>query len=92
MQRRTLIGVGASGATVAAICCATPALAVVLPLIGLGTWLGVADYVLIPSLLGSLALVGLGLHRKRTAASACGENGAEPDNSWPVMNERGTFR
>ncbi len=75
MQHRTLIGVGAGGATVAAICCATPALAVVLPLLGLGAWLGVADYVLIPLLLSSLALVALGLHRKRTAASACCETG-----------------
>lgn len=73
LQHRALIGVGASGATVAAICCATPALAVVLPLIGLGAWLGVADYVLIPLLLGSLALIGLGLHRRRTATSACCE-------------------
>lgn len=75
MNHRTLIGAGTTGATVAAICCATPALAVVLPLLGLGAWLGVADYVLIPLLVGSLALVGLGLHRKRTAASACCETG-----------------
>ncbi len=71
MNHRALIGAGTTGATVAAICCATPALTVVLPVIGLSAWLGAADYVLIPLLVGSLALVGLGLHRRRTAAMAC---------------------
>jgi mercuric ion transport protein len=73
MGHRTLVGAGAIGTIVAAICCATPVLAVVLPLLGLGAWLGVADYVLIPLLLSSLALVGLGLYRRRTAARACCE-------------------
>ena len=73
MNQRTLIGTGATGATVAAICCATPALTIVLPVLGLGAWLGMADYVLIPLLVGSLALVGLGLYRRHSAASACCE-------------------
>jgi mercuric ion transport protein len=59
---------GSVGAAIAAICCATPVLALVLPLVGLGAWLGAADYVLIPLLLVCLGL--LGLYRSRCHAGA----------------------
>jgi mercuric ion transport protein len=61
----SLIATGAIGASVAAICCATPVLAVVLGTIGLGAWLAAADYVLIPVLFLCLALLGFGLYRSR---------------------------
>jgi mercuric ion transport protein len=64
-SNRSLIATGAIGALLAAICCATPLLAVLLGAIGLSTWLAKADYVLIPALLLSLALLGLGLYRRR---------------------------
>ena len=43
MTDRSLITTGAIGAVLAAICCATPLLAVVLGSIGLTAWLAKAD-------------------------------------------------
>jgi len=63
MDDKRLIWTGGIGAALAAILCATPVLAVVLPMLGLAAWLAAADYVLIPLLLVCLALVGLGLYR-----------------------------
>ena len=71
MSDRTLITTGAIGGTLAAICCATPLLAIGLGALGLTAWLSKADYVLIPALLICLGLVGFGLYRRRTAAQAC---------------------
>jgi mercuric ion transport protein len=71
MNNRSLIVTGGVGGVVAAICCATPILAVVFGALGLTAWLSKADYVLIPALLICLGLVGLGLYRRRVAARAC---------------------
>ena len=71
MSDRTLITTGAIGGTFAVICCATPLLAIVLGAAGLTAWLSKADYVLIPFLLISLVLVGIGLYRRHSAAQAC---------------------
>ena len=46
MNDRALIRTGTAGATVAAICCAMPVLAVLLPLVGLSAWMARADLVL----------------------------------------------
>ncbi|MBZ0146702.1 MAG: mercury resistance system transport protein MerF, partial [Pseudorhodoplanes sp.] len=48
---RTLITTGSVGAIIAAICCATPLLAVVFGVLGLTAWLATADYVAIAALL-----------------------------------------
>jgi mercuric ion transport protein len=60
MTDRSLITTGAIGAALAAICCATPLLAVVLGRIGLSAWLVRADYLVMPVLLLGVALVGPG--------------------------------
>jgi mercuric ion transport protein len=65
LRDRTLITTGAVGAVLAAICCATPLLAVVLGAVGLAGWLAKADYVVIPALILCLGLVGFGLYRSR---------------------------
>ena len=65
MRDRTLIATGAVGALLAAICCATPLLAVVFGAVGLTVWLGKADYVLVPALVICLGLIGVALYRKR---------------------------
>ncbi len=70
---RTLITTGAIGGVIAAICCATPILAVAFGALGLTAWLAKADYILIPALLICLGLVGFGLYRRRMAAQACGD-------------------
>jgi len=62
---RTLTTTGAIGAVVAAICCMTRLLVVVLGAVGLTAWLANADYVLIPALILCLALIAFGLYRRR---------------------------
>jgi mercuric ion transport protein len=66
-----LITAGVIGSAVAAVCCATPLLAVALGALGLTAWLSRADFVLIPALLVCLGLVGIGLYRRRATAQAC---------------------
>jgi mercuric ion transport protein len=70
LNDRSLIATGAVGAALAAICCATPLLAVVLGGIGLTAWLAKADYVVLAVLVLALALMGLGLYRRSTKARA----------------------
>lgn len=68
---RALITTGSIRAIIAAICCATPLLAVLFATLGLTAWLAKADYVVIPALAICLALLGVGLYRRHTAAQAC---------------------
>ena len=75
MTDRSLITTGAIGAILAAICCATPLLAVVLGGIGLTAWLAKADYLVMPALFLGVALVGLGLYRRHVTAT-CGDTSA----------------
>ena len=65
MSDRSFILTGVVGGVIAAICCATPLLAVVFGAVGLTAWLAKADYVLFPTLLICLALIGFGLYRRR---------------------------
>ena len=65
MRERTLITTGAIGAALAAVCCATPLLVVVLGAIGLTGWLAKADYVVFPALILCLGLIVFGLYRHR---------------------------
>ena len=81
MNDRTLIRTGAGGAIVAAICCATPVLAVALGALGFSAWAAKADYVLIPVLLGSVVLVGVGLHRRRKTDAWCEAGGGDARRS-----------
>jgi mercuric ion transport protein len=70
MPDRGLITTGAIGALVAAICCATPLLAVVLGAMGLSAWLAGVDYVVFAVLVAGIALVGLGLYRRHTETTS----------------------
>lgn len=69
MDDRALIRAGIVGATIAAVCCATPVLAVLLPVLGLGAWLGGADWVLFPLLIASVGLIVWGFYRCRGSAA-----------------------
>ena len=71
MNDRALICTGVVGAAIAAICCVTPILAVLLPLVGLGAWLGSADLVPFSMLVVSLALIAWELHRRQAHTSRC---------------------
>ena len=70
MSDRTLITTGIVGGALAAICCATPLLAVVFGAVGLTAWLAKADYVLIPALIVCVALIGFGFYRRRLRAGS----------------------
>lgn len=65
MQDRALITTGIVGAIIAAICCATPVLAVLFGALGLTAWLAKADLLVLPALLLCVALVTFGLYRKQ---------------------------
>jgi mercuric ion transport protein len=71
MNDATLIKTGAIGSAVAAVCCATPVLAIALGAVGLSAWAGYLDYVLLPILAVSLGLLGYGLSKRRQNAAAC---------------------
>jgi mercuric ion transport protein len=66
MRDRALITIGAVGAALAAVCCATPLLALVFGAVGLTAWLARADYVVIPALIVCLGLIAFGLYRRRS--------------------------
>lgn len=70
MDDRKLLQTGIIGSIVAALCCASPLLAIALGALGLSAWLAWTDYVVLPALLAFLALAVLALYRlrRRTAA------------------------
>jgi len=69
MANRRLLGLGIGGSVVTAICCFTPALAILLGALGVAAWLAWLDYVLVPLL---LVFLGLTVYALRTrAAPAC---------------------
>lgn len=76
MSEKKLIWSGGVGAIVTAICCFTPALVVLLGVLGLSAWLGWIDYVLFPALAIFLGMTayGLFLRRRRRVAVCCGGN------------------
>jgi mercuric ion transport protein len=70
MQDKTLFRTGITGSVIAAICCATPVLAVVLAAVGLSAWIGWTDYVVWPALAFFLGLTAWVLWRRRKATAA----------------------
>jgi len=58
-----LLKTGLIGSIIAALCCLTPVLAVLLGALGLGWFVGYLDYVLLPVMVIFLGLVGFALWR-----------------------------
>ncbi len=50
MKDGKLLGIGISGTVIAALCCFTPVLVILLGAVGLAAWLAWLDYVLLPLL------------------------------------------
>ncbi len=65
MDDRKLLGVGISGAVIAAVCCFTPALVLVLGALGLSAVVGWLDYVLLPALVAFVGVTIFALVRFR---------------------------
>jgi mercuric ion transport protein len=71
MQNATLLKTGIAGSGIAAVCCATPVLSVLLAAVGLSAWVGWLDYVLLPALAFFLGLTGWALWRRQKAVACC---------------------
>ena len=67
MSDRKLFGVGLGGSALAAVCCFTPALVLLLGAVGLSAWLAWLDYVLLPALVLFLGMTAYALVRRRQA-------------------------
>ena len=66
MSNKTLLTKGIVGSIIAAICCATPVLVILLGAVGLSTLTGYLDYVLLPALALCLGIVAYALYSGRT--------------------------
>ena len=79
MRKETKLKTGIIGSVVAAICCFTPFLVVVLGAVGQSAWLGWLDYVLFPMLFASMGLVAHALYLR------AGEPGPNPGGLTVVI-------
>ncbi len=61
MKGDRLLKTGITCTCVSALCCATPALVILLGAVGLSAWVGYLDYVLVPAFVISVALTGYAL-------------------------------
>ena len=64
MRPDTILKTGIVGTIIAAVCCFTPALVILLGAIGLSAAVGWLDLVLIPALLVFLGMIGYGLWKR----------------------------
>ena len=65
MNERSLLRVGIIGTVVAALCCFTPLLVVLLGAVGLSAMVGWLDYVLLPALAVFIGITAYALLRRR---------------------------
>lgn len=70
MNNQTLLRTGIVGTVLAALCCATPVLVILLAAVGLSAWAGWLDYVLMPAL-GVFAGITIYAWRRRDQQAAC---------------------
>lgn len=66
MKDRLLL-TGVIGTVIAAICCFTPILVILLAAVGLSAAIGYLDFVLFPALIIFLIITGYALWRRKTA-------------------------
>lgn len=65
MDRRKLLGIGIGGSALAAVCCFTPTLVILLGAVGLSAWAGWLDYVLLPALACFVGMIVLALIKRK---------------------------
>lgn len=76
MDNRTLLKTGSAGLVIAAVCCATPVLVILLGVLGLSAWvdwLAWLDYVLLPALAVFVGITVYALYRRKAAATCCAD-------------------
>lgn len=71
MDNRTLLKTGIAGSMIAAVCCVTPVLVILLAAVGLSAWVGWLDYVLIPAFVVFVGITIYALRRRRAEAACC---------------------
>jgi len=71
MDDGKLLKTGIAGSVVAAVCCATPVLVILLGTVGLSAWVGWLDFVLIPALVVFGGLTIYSLLRRRAKGACC---------------------
>ncbi|HUT51683.1 MAG TPA: mercury resistance system transport protein MerF [Alphaproteobacteria bacterium] len=78
MKNNKLLGIGIGGAVLAAVCCFTPLLVVVLSSLGLVAWVTSSwlDFVLLGSLCVFVAITGYALIQRARNRNASGSTGA----------------
>lgn len=82
MSNNALLTTGIVGSVIAALCCATPVLAVLFGALGLSAWVGGIDYVVLPALAAFLILIAHALiHSRVTRPRATPVGAAEPTTS-----------
>lgn len=69
MKDATILKTGVVGSVIAAVCCATPVLAITFGAFGVSAWLAWADYVLIPMLIMFVGLTAYGVRRRWQTAT-----------------------
>ncbi len=67
MTDKDLLKIGIIGTVIAAICCFTPILVILLATVGLSAVLGWLDFVLIPALLIFMGITAYALWKRRSA-------------------------
>lgn len=67
MSDKTLLRTGVIGAVIAAICCFTPLLVIILGAVGLSAWLLWFDYAVFAALIAFLGLIAFVLVKRRKA-------------------------
>ncbi|MDT8410481.1 MAG: mercury resistance system transport protein MerF [Wenzhouxiangellaceae bacterium] len=65
MKSKTIFQAGIIGSIIAAVCCFTPVLVILFGALGLSTWLGWNDLVLLPALAIFIVITVYGLWRYR---------------------------
>ena len=68
MKTSTLLKTGVSGTIIALICCLTPALVILLGMVGLSALTGWLDFVILPALAVFLLMTGYALWKRKKAA------------------------
>jgi len=66
MKDKNLLRTGIIGTVLAAICCFTPALVILVSAVGLSAVIGYLDFVLLPSLGFFLALIAYAVYRMKS--------------------------
>lgn len=71
MDNRKLLKTGVAGSVIAAVCCFTPVLFILLGVLGLSAWVGWLDYVVLPALVVFVGITIYALWRWRADAACC---------------------